>query len=324
MATFHPTCIVCGESSESLHEYHERFYCDDHLTLFTDDSPAFWRANLLFGVTLVVLIVISLASAIISGSLQVSTTIRLATGVIVCISPVLVWIFTLSRGRFSESDKLSIYLTVPVMILIGALFSGAVAHPILVGVLGLGEWLAQTTGTNRFLVNILVLGSFHSYLIYAAIRLIGWEAATFYRRVDGPILGLAFSLGYGATYATLFAFDHGGLTFLAGNLRLISTLCAFAVPGLTVGYFVGSFRFEQMPIYFLPLGLVSSGILNGLLLYIGAELNIVSLTLTATGFSPWPGITANLIGLTATVVFTYAILRQQNMLIRGRIRTGIQ
>jgi hypothetical protein len=292
--------------------------------LFTEDSPSFWRANgLVFGFALIVAVLSSFWSFL-ADTAFVSSSVRVTIGLIVSCSPAAIWLVSLYQGRFSTSDSVRPYVTIPMIMIVGAFFSGAISHPILTGILHVGQLLSEATPTDRFTGTILIYGMVHVYLTYTAIRIVGGETGTLCRRVEGLVFGLAFSLGYGATFASLFVLDNGGLTLFTGNLRLMSTVVAFCVNGLAVGFVAGTFRFEQMPVYFLPLGLSVCAILHGILLYIGTQLNIVSLSLADSGFSPWPGYIVSVLALAAGIFVAFTFLRQQSLLIRGRIRTGLQ
>ncbi len=241
-------------------------------------------------------------------------------GIMVTIGPPLAWVVLLYRERLRGNLELS--PLIPIFLLIGVLFAAAVTHPLIVNTLDLEMWLSRTNAFNRFLGNILLNGFFHFFILYTMIRYLAWNHPSFAHRIDGIIFVLAAGFGYAATLNLYYVIDHGGLAILNGGLRVLSMLCAFVTPCLILGYFVGQNRFEDLPPYFLSVGLVLSAVLNGLLLYAGSELNYIGLSLSQSGFSPWPGFVLNLLALAAVFFVTSGLVRRQNALVKGRLEPG--
>ena len=252
---------------------------------------------------------------------RLNADMRILAGMaFVSLSP-LVWITLYYRS--SRRNRAGASPWPPLLFALGSLVAVAVTHPIFSSIIELELWLSRTNATNRFLAHILLNGFFHMFVLYALVRYLSWDHPSFDHRVHGLVLTLSACLGYATALNFFFIIDHEGLTILYGGLRLISQLCAFVAPALILGYFLGINRFEDMPFYYLSAGLLLSAVANGLLLYAGSELNYVGLSLTQTGFSPWPGFVASVLALVATGATIYGLLRRQNALARARLNPDL-
>ena len=313
-------CAVCGKPLTRPHSYGGRTFCDFHISAFYEDLPEFWRVTAItFGIGIVVVTVLALSNII--APPNIGTTARIVTGIGVCCVIPATWILLWYRLQSSKNTELSSFFLV--VIIIGVLFAAAVTHPLSLSVFGLEQWFSRTSPTNRFVGSILLNGFFHLFVIYGMVRYFAWFHPSFTNRSYGVVLTLAACWGYATTLNIFYVIDHGGLNLLSGSLRLLSQLCAFVAPSIILGYFLGMNRFEDLPPYFLAVGLAVSACLNGLLLYAGSELNYVGLSLTQNGFSPWPGALVNLLSVLASSIIVSGLLRRQNALTRARVEMGI-
>ncbi len=309
-------CTICGQETPEIAAYGGRYYCPAHLHRFSENTPPLWRASTLtFG-----LLLLGVAGAGITNLVLPPATRdvpRLAIGIGYAVLPALIWLLTLyqaaARGRMEISPLL------PTVFVLAALIAAAVTHPFLSDVLALNLWLTRTSQANRLLGNILINGSVNVFALYAIVRYTVWHTPIFTRRTDGILYALAAGWGYVTAINLLFVLDLGGLTLLNGSLRLVSQTCAYLAPSLVIGFVLGHNRFENLPFTYLPAGMTVAGILNGVLLYTASELNSTRLDLTASGFSPWPGVVVNLIALAGTFWAIYGLLRRYNALTDARL-----
>jgi hypothetical protein len=318
MDTLHARCWVCGvETSER--EYRGRALCEDHLHLFWQDRPAFWRAT---SITLILMLAmvggLGLMSALITA--EPPGPVRLGLNLVVCLLPPLMWLGLTYRLRPIQGG----FGALPaVMFFLAALLAAAIARPFLTTFINLPDWLAGVSPTNRFLGSILIAGSFHMLLLYGLTRGMTWRSPLFARRVDGVMLALAAAWGYSSALSVLFAVDFGGLTLLEGNLWLVARFEAYLAPSIVLGYTLARARFEDMPFYFLPAGMALAIGLNGALLYAGTALNSTALNLRSDGYSPWPGLVVSMVVLIAVTGAAAGLLRRDNMLVQARLeQTG--
>lgn len=315
-ASYHnKRCTVCGRRLTRQREYKSRNYCETHLQQFTEDIPPLWRATLTaLGLFLFIIVGLLIASQVVE---EPGNIARLIIGTGISLIPSLAWLLLLYRAAARRDIRLPASL--PLIFALAALIAAAVTRPLLFELIDLDVWLSRTTPPNRFLGNVLINGFFHAFILYALVRYTVWHRPTFTRRTDGVLFGMAAGWGYLAMINLLFVLGQDGVSLVNGSFRLITQACAYLAPGLIMGYFLGHNRFEDMPFYYLSLGLVLSAGVNGLMLYAGNELNNIRLGLTQDGFSPWPGLVFNFAVLLFVFGAIYGLQQRNNALIRARL-----
>jgi len=309
------TCTVCGRVLATRYEYGSRLYCDAHLHRFAEDIRPVWRASVTaLGFSILIIVGLVIVSQL---SPDASDFARLLVSITVALLPAGIWFLTLFRSGARLPS--GIPNSVIIIFVVSALIAAAITRPFLLEFVNLDDWLGRTTPINRFVGNVLVNGFFHSFMLYAVVRYATWNSPTFERRVDGILFALAAGWGYLTMLNLLFVFDQHALSFLNGNLRLITQMCAFIAPSLIIGYVIGRNKFEDFAFYYLSGGLVVAAGVNGLLLYASNELNNTRLNLAQDGFSPWPGLVVSLIVTILTYAIISGLLRRHNALTRARL-----
>lgn len=308
-------CTVC-DTSTRVHVYGNRYYCDEHYTMFYQDLPLIWQACIVtFGLMIGMVAVLAGASLFISdsGSIMLHWAISLGTATI----PTIVWFTLLYRAASRSHTEVPTLL--PVLAAIAILLAAAAVHPFQTGLLALDGWLAGTSGILRLVGTILLKGFPNTFLPYFAVLLVTWRTGQFMRRVEGVLFTMAMAAPYAATLAVLYVLDHGTLTLLSGNLRVLSLQAAIFASSIILGYFIGQNRFQDMPPYYLGLGVAVGAGFNGLLLFVSTELDSTSLGITQSGFSPWPGIVVSMLALAGAFVLISGLMRRQNGIIQARL-----
>ncbi len=309
-------CTVCRRALNQPQEYGNRQYCDTHIITFAKDETPIWRASVLtLGLILSTIAGVAVADLVLPAS--VSNSPQLLSSSTIALLPALAWLIFLYRS--ARTTHIDIPSSLLAVFSLAALIAAAVVYPLLNQLLDLYGWLGRTTSANRFLGNILIGGFCHALVLYAIVRYTVWPTSAFIHRSDGMLFSLAASLGYAVTLNLLFIFNLGGVTLLNGGLRLITQMSAHLASSTIIGYFLGRNRFEDMPVYYLPSGLVLGAAINGLLLYAGAELNNTQLSFAQSGFSPWPGLALNIIVLILTFAGVAGLLKRHNALTRARL-----
>lgn len=308
-------CSIC-DAHTRVHMYGNRYFCDEHYAAFYQDLPAIWQASIItFGIVIGLIVALVGASLILTDNVGPTwhTAFSLGTSVL----PTLAWFVLIYRAASRSHTELP--TLIPVLAGIAVLMAAAAVHPFQAGLLDLDNWLTRTPSTLRLLGTILLKGFPTAFVAYFAVLLITWRTGQFTRRVDGVLFMMSVSFPYAATLSVLYVLDHGTLTLISGNLRLISLQAAVVTSGMVLGYFFGQNRFQDMPPYYLSAAVAASAFINGLLLYISSELDGSSLGITQTGFSPWPGIVASMLALAATFAIISGLMRRQNGLIQARL-----
>lgn len=309
-------CTVCGRHLTVNREYGRRHYCDEHLTGFALDVPAFWQASALtFGVMAILTAATGITGSVLAETLAGTPSMILSMGL--ALLPGLIWLGLLFRIAARHGTPVSPLL--PTLFILGALLAAAATRPLLYDLIGVPGWLARTTASNRLSGNILLNGFMTAFALYAIVRYTVWRTPAFSHRVDGPMFAVAAAWGYGSMFALLFVLDQEQIALLNGGLRIIVILCAYITPGFILGFFLGRNRFEDMPIYYLTSGVSLAAVINGFLLYAGVELNNVSPSISNDGYSPWPGIAISTVTLAATFAAVLGLISRHNSLTRGRL-----
>jgi RsiW-degrading membrane proteinase PrsW (M82 family) len=310
-------CIVCGREVTERRVYGGRQYCDLHFQTFHQDNRPVWQASVLT-FSLIGLLIVGIAVANVLFGVEPVGTARLITGVAIAVFPALIWLGLLYW--YTTAGGATVSALVPTVFVLSALIAAAVTRPLLYDLIDLDSWLAQASAAERFLTNILVVSSLHTFLLYAIVRYTVWRTPVFERRTDGVMFALVAAWGYAAAFNSLWVIDQGGLSMLNGNLRIVTQTCAFLISALIIGYFLGRNRFEELAFYYLGAGMGLAAILGGLLLYAGTELNNIRVSVVgADGYSPWPGLVVNLLVLALAFAGVFGLIRRHNALTRARL-----
>jgi hypothetical protein len=314
-------CSICGGVLNIPQEYRGRLYCNTHFELFYQDTRPLWRATLLtFGLMGLIVFGLAIGNEVVRD--RPSATILLGVGLLISTVPAFAWLVFLYRLGARLQFHLSL---LPITLLVlAALLSAAATRPFLHDIVNVDVWMGRATTSDRFWGTILLSGFTHTFMLYVLIRYVAWSSLAFVRRTDGVMYALAASWGYAAVFNILFVIDLGQPALLNGGLRLIAHLCTLLSTGLILGYFLGRNRFEDMPVYYLSAGVILAAAVNGFLLYASSALDSVSLGLTESGFSPWPGIALNIAVLALAYSSVYGLTQRQNALTKARLEQGIE
>lgn len=189
---------------------------------------------------------------------------RIALGLLFAIVPALLWL-----GFFYGFDRLEPEPRRMVMATFagGAILFAALAGPLLNRIFGVDQWLASTWW-SRLLGGVLVVGVIEQYLVYLTVRYLVFEHAEFDERVDGVVYAVAAGLGVATVINFEYVLARGGVDLDIGSVRMVINALAYASFAGVLGYFIGQARFERVPWYYLPLGLLAAAALNGLLFFV--------------------------------------------------------
>lgn len=189
---------------------------------------------------------------------------RIALGLFFAIAPALLWLgFFYGFDRLEPEPKRMVMATFAG----GAIVFAALAGPLLNRVFGVDQWLAATWW-SRLLGGVLVVGVIEQYLVYLAVRYLVFEHPEFDERVDGVVYAVAAGLGVATVINFEYVWARGGVDLDIGSVRMVINALAYASFAGVLGYFIGQARFERVPWYYLPLGLLAAASLNGLLFFV--------------------------------------------------------
>jgi RsiW-degrading membrane proteinase PrsW (M82 family) len=104
-----------------------------------------------------------------------------------------------------------------------------------------------------------------AFLIYATVRYTVFRSDEFDEPVDGIIYGAAAGLGYATMLNISYIISHGGVDLGVGALRVAVAALAYASFGGVLGYFLGQAKFAERGPFWLPLGVLATSALNGVM-----------------------------------------------------------
>ncbi len=220
----------------------------------------------------------------------------LAAGLIMSLVPAALWIAFFYRMDANEPEPKGMIVRV---FLLGALLASGLGLP-LISLFNLPDWLYAAPWVT-LLGAVLVLGFTQEFLKYAAVRFSVYRLPEFSERTDGIIYAVAAGLGYATVLNVEFMLDSGGGNLGLAAARIVLTALAQASFAGVTGYFLGRQRFEARPLWWMPLGLTISALLNGLFFYLWGTLKRSSGGMIGGNLNPWIGLglAAALAALTA-------------------------
>lgn len=220
----------------------------------------------------------------------------LAAGVVLALVPSLLWLVIFyQEDRIAPEPK---QYVVGVFIL-GALLATAVGQPLIRDGFRVQDW-ADANPLVAILASILIVGMIQEFCKYAAVRYSVFNSAAFDERIDGIIYAASAGLGYAFALNVLYVLDNGGVDLSVGVIRIVVVALGQASFSGIMGYFLGQAKFDAKGPLWLPVGLLLSATLNGVVTYALGRLSFLG----AFGFNPWYG----LIGAVIVVGAVFAVL----------------
>lgn len=180
-------------------------------------------------------------------------------GLIFSIVPAALWLFFFYRLDRLEPEPKTMVFNV---FLLGALVAGALHAPLVNGLFGFRDWQYNSWWAH-LLGGILIVGIIEQFLVYLAVRLSVFSNPEFSERVDGVIYALAAGLGMATVYNFQFVIASRGVDLDIGSIRMVVNALAYASFSGVLGYFIGQMRFEKVPLYYMPMGLLIAAVFNG-------------------------------------------------------------
>lgn len=196
----------------------------------------------------------------------------LVVGLAIALVPAVVWLWFFYRRDHEEPEPKSLVVRV---FLLGALLAAAVGEPLIHSLFRVREWLPHGSVAVQLLGGFLVVGVTQEALKYAAVRASVYDSAEFDGLTDGIIYATAAGIGYATVLNVRFVVASGGVDLGPGSIRIVLGVIAHAAFAGVTGYFLGRRRFDRMPVWWMPSGIVAAAALNSLF--------FVSRTALATG-----------------------------------------
>jgi RsiW-degrading membrane proteinase PrsW (M82 family) len=290
-----------------------RAYCEEHYAKVGRDRNSVWRSA---AVTIVVLVVFAVLVAVLASLTDpiLEGTALVLAGVVVAVVPAALWLIFFYLQDLLEPEPKRYVIGV---FLIGALLAGAIGNPIMRNVFRVQDWIGFSFLVN-LLASILIIGFVQEFLKYAAVRYSIYLLPEFDERMDGILYGTAAGLGYATMLNINYVVDSGGVNLQVGIIRIVVTALAQASFAGIIGYFLARAKFEDEPVWWLPLGLTIAAVLNGLFHVVLGGVTRTSAVTTGQMATPWYGLVLGAIvaGLTLAVLL-YLMRRASRKTLTG-------
>ncbi|HEY4687799.1 MAG TPA: PrsW family glutamic-type intramembrane protease [Anaerolineae bacterium] len=235
-----------------------RWFCDEHYQKATHMRRGAFRSGVLAVVGLLVFV------ALVIGLDQVlkpdlAITPLLLVGIVLAIVPAVLWLIFFYQQDRLEPEPVG---HVARMFVLGLALAGAIGIPITDQLFRVQDWLFRDNLT-AILGSVFLIGGVEAFIIYATVRYFIFDLPEFDERTDGVIYATAAALGYATALNLQFILNSGGGALGGAEVLMVEVALAHAAFGGLLGYFLGRARLEQEPIWWLPLGLALTAVLNG-------------------------------------------------------------
>ena len=301
-------CCVCGGAVGSdAPRIDSKLYCAEHYAKVGHERRSLWRSGLASLVGLLVLVVV-VALLDLALKARLGGASLVVAGVVLALVPAPLWLsFFYAQDRFEPEPK-SYVLG---MFLLGSLLASALGIPVVRGLFHVQTWIG-TSLLVTLLGSILVVGFVQESLKYAAVRYSIYGSPEFDERMDGILYGAAAGLGYATVLNIHYVIDSGGVNLTIGIIHIVVTALAQASFGGISGYFLARAKFEDEPVWWLPLGLSLAAVLNGLFTVLSGGILRSGSVLGASRLGPWLCLAMATVLATATLVGLLALTRRAN------------
>ena len=281
-----------------------RYYCETHYAKVAQDRRSVWASGVVQIVG--VLVFVGLVALIVSRTKLVLDGAALVwAGIVLALIPALLWL-----GFFYQQDRLEPEPKgfVLVVFLLGGLLASAAGIPLVRDLFQVQAWMSRSAAAN-ILGSILIIGFVQEFLKYAAVRYSVYLSPEFDERIDGVIYGTAAGLGFATMLNIHYVTANAGVDLGVGVVRIAVTALAQASFAGVSGYFLGRAKFEEEPVWWLPLGVTIAAVLNGLFTYVRGEIVTVGLR-----YRPVNGLVLATAVALAAFALLYYLMRRANRL----------
>jgi RsiW-degrading membrane proteinase PrsW (M82 family) len=285
------------------------------------ERKSLWRAGIIALAGLIVYVaIVSAIAAFIQPAF--GDEWLMPVGILLALIPAALWMIFFYSQDASEPEPRAYVIAIAVL---GALLAAAIGQPLINQFFRASTWIGRDALTE-ILGSILVVGFTQEFLKYAAVRFSIYYSSEFDQRVDGVVYGTAAGIGYAAylNIATIAA--SGGISgteLSAGAIRMVVTTLAQGALGGLVGYFIARTKFDDEPVWWMPMGLTLAAAVNGLFSWLSGEITRAPLFINASGlgsggYTPWPALVLSaLVAIALFGVIFLLIRRAQQLTLAG-------
>ena len=293
-------CVVC-HIRPGVKAIGGRVFCDEHYTKALYKRSGVWRSAAFAVIGLLVFVALVVALDAVIRPQALTGVALLTTGLLLAIVPAVLWLVFFYQQDRLEPEPVG---EVAKIFVIGLALGGALGIPLTDQVFHVPDWLYRDTLTT-VLGSIFVIGGVQAFVVYAAVRYFIFSQPEFDERTDGVVYGTAAALGYATALNLQFILASGGAALGPAEIYVAEVALAQAAFGGLLGYFLGKAKLERDPIWWLPLGLAVTALLNGLFNLLRGQLDTGAITKgSAAGL---PSIGGLLLAGALAVIVTIAV-----------------
>lgn len=285
------------------------------------ERKSLWRAGIIALAGLIVYVaIVSAIAAFIQPAF--GDEWLMPVGILLALIPAALWMIFFYSQDASEPEPRAYVIAIAVL---GALLAAAIGQPLINQFFRASTWIGRDTLTE-ILGSILVVGFTQEFLKYAAVRFSIYYSSEFDQRVDGVVYGTAAGIGYAAYLNVATIAASGGISgteLSAGAIRMVVTTLAQGALGGLVGYFIARTKFDDEPVWWMPMGLTLAAAVNGLFSWLSGEITRAPLFISASGlgsggYTPWPALVlSTLVAIALFGVIFLLIRRAQQLTLAG-------
>jgi protease PrsW len=292
-------CCVCGQAvAPPYNIIGQRLYCDRHYAMVNKPHRGFWRSAL---AQVVAMGIFSGVIYLLDGYVgPIADEWRLPVGVLLVLVPTVAWLYYFYRQDRLEPEPKTRIMEVFVLAL---LLTAAVGDPVL-NWFRLDQW-AIGNATLAIAASILVPGFLWQGITYASVRAVVYATPEFDERMDGIVYGSIAGLGVATLLNLHYVFDSGGVALGPGVVHIVTAALAQASFGGITGYFMAQAKFQHRPVWWVPLGVAVSAVINGLFRWLVSEVSADGLSV-----APWRSLVFGLLVALAAFGVLLALMRQ--------------
>lgn len=252
-----PTCCV-DQTRPGTRSLGGRWFCDEHYNRAIYQRGV-WRSSALAVVGLLVFVglVVGLDATL---KPDLAGPALILTGVALALGPALLWLLFFYLQDRLEPEPVG---QVARVFIVGLALAGGIGIPIVDQLFRVQEWLYRDSLTT-VLGTICVIGAVEAFVVYVAVRFFIYDSPEFDERTDGVVYATAAGLGYATALNLRFILANGGAALGAGEVYVTEVALAQAGFAGVLGYFMGRAKLERRPLWWLPVGLALTALLNGL------------------------------------------------------------
>ncbi|MCL5995911.1 MAG: PrsW family glutamic-type intramembrane protease [Chloroflexi bacterium] len=281
------------------------------------DRQSLWRSGIIELIGLLAYVVI-VEAVVALAKPSFGEEVLAPLGISLALIPAVLWLAFFYAQDRAEPEPRTYVIAVAIL---GALLAAAVGQPLINDFFRAPGWIGRDTVTE-ILGSILVIGFIQEFLKYATVRFSIYYSNEFDQRVDGVIYGTAAGVGYATMLNIMTVINSGGIAgdeLSAGVIRIVVTALAQGALGGLLGYFIARTKFDDEPVWWMPLGLTLAATINGLFSWVSGEITRAPITIDASGlgsggYNPWPALV--LATVIAILLFgaVFVLIRRANRL----------